>query len=109
MGADRSSVRTAARGLGGAARATLGRAARALTVDAIARVLWLAPMTIMAASPSPAAQGGGDPRSSGSGPGLVGDPLAAILIVVVIGALALGATLVYVRATGGREARPRDR
>jgi hypothetical protein len=28
---------------------------------------------------------GGDPRSSGQGPGLVGDPVTAILLVVLIG------------------------
>jgi len=57
--------------------------------------------TAMAASPSPSAAGG-DPRSSGQGPGLVGDPLMAIGLVVAIGLVALVATLVYVRITGGR-------
>ena len=51
-----------------------------------------------------AAATGGDPRSSGQGPGLVGDPLVAIALVVAIGLLALGATLLYVRATGGPRA-----
>jgi hypothetical protein len=55
---------------------------------------------VLAASPSPSAQAG-DPRSSGQGPGLVGDPLFAIAVVVAIGILSLAATLVYVRATGG--------
>jgi hypothetical protein len=59
----------------------------------------LPPAAALAASPTPDAVG--DPRSSGQGPGLVGDPLAAILIVVAIAFLALLATLVYVRATGG--------
>jgi len=57
--------------------------------------------TALAASPSPSAVGG-DPRSSGQGPGLVGDPLMAIGLVVAIGLVALVATLVYVRITGGR-------
>ena len=57
-----------------------------------------------AATPSPTTAQGGDPRSSGQGPGLVGDPLLAIGLVVGIGLLTLGATLLYVRATGG--ARP---
>jgi len=59
----------------------------------------LLPARALAASPTPDAVG--DPRSSGQGPGLVGDPLAAILIVVAIALVALVATLVYVRATGG--------
>lgn len=56
--------------------------------------------TALAASPSPPSQGG-DPRSSGQGPGLVGDPLFAVLVVAAIGIGALLATLAYVRLTGG--------
>jgi hypothetical protein len=54
----------------------------------------------LAASPSPAA--GGDPRSSGQGPGLVGDPAFAVLAVLAIGLGTLAVTLVYIRLTGGR-------
>lgn len=67
---------------------------------ATARMLWAA-SSVLAASPDPSALPGGDPRSSGQGPGLVGDPLLAIGVVTVIALLALGATLLYVRATGG--------
>jgi hypothetical protein len=56
-------------------------------------------LSALAASPSPAAGSGGDPRSSGQGPGLVGDPLFALLAVVVIGIAALVLTLAYVRLT----------
>ena len=56
----------------------------------------------LGASPSPAA--GGDPRSSGQGPGLVGDPAFAVLAVLAIGFGALAITLAYVRLTGGRRA-----
>jgi hypothetical protein len=63
------------------------------------QVLLLTPMRVLAASPTPEAVG--DPRSAGEGPGLVGDPLMAILVVALIGVLALGATLAWVRATGG--------
>jgi hypothetical protein len=42
---------------------------------------------------------GGDPRSSGQGPGLVGDPVFAIAVVLAIGLGALALTLVYVRMT----------
>lgn len=58
--------------------------------------------TALAASPSATPEIGGDPRSSGQGPGLVGDPLVAIGLVVAIGLLAVVATLAYVRLTGGR-------
>ncbi len=64
---------------------------------------WLAlALPVMAASPSPSAGIGGDPRSSGQGPGLVGDPAFALLAVVAIGVGALVLTLVYVRLTAHR-------
>ena len=58
--------------------------------------------TASAASPIPTAAAGGDPRSSGAGPGLVGDPFLAIGAVIALGVLAVVATLAYVRFTGGR-------
>jgi hypothetical protein len=58
--------------------------------------------TALAASPTPSAAIGGDPRSSGQGPGLVGDPLFAVGIVVAIAVVAIVGTLAYVRFTGGR-------
>ncbi|MEO5965466.1 MAG: hypothetical protein ABIR11_08375, partial [Candidatus Limnocylindrales bacterium] len=64
------------------------------------------PAAVLAATPSPTAATVGDPRSSGGGPGLVGDPLWAIGLVVLIAILALGATLVYVRATASRRSDP---
>ncbi|HEX5828920.1 MAG TPA: hypothetical protein VFY23_15455 [Candidatus Limnocylindrales bacterium] len=54
---------------------------------------------IAAAEPSPTSAAAGDPRSAGEGPGLVGDPLFAIGIVVAIAVLSLVATLAYVRLT----------
>jgi hypothetical protein len=64
---------------------------------------WLAlAMPVVAASPSPSAGVGGDPRSSGQGPGLVGDPAFALLAVIAIGLGALVLTLVYVRVTTHR-------
>jgi hypothetical protein len=77
------------------------RRVAALTALAIT-VLLLAATTTLAASPAPTQVAVGDPRSSGQGPGLVGDPLFAIGIVVVIALVSLGATLLYVRATGGQ-------
>ena len=65
-------------------------------------VIWLlTAIGAAAASPSPGTVGG-DPRSSGQGPGLVGDPAFAIMAVLTIGLLAVGATLVYVRLTASR-------
>ena len=55
----------------------------------------------LGASPAPSEAVTGDPRSSGQGPGLVGDPATAIVIVVIVAVVAVGLTLVYVRATGG--------
>jgi hypothetical protein len=58
----------------------------------------------LAASPSPSGGPVGDPRSSGQGPGLVGDPVFALLIVLAIGLAALVLTLGYIRLTGRRGA-----
>lgn len=41
----------------------------------------------------------GDPRSEGEGAGLIGDPVLVALGVIGLGALASGATLVYLRLT----------
>ncbi|MGH2475617.1 MAG: hypothetical protein ACRDIL_10165, partial [Candidatus Limnocylindrales bacterium] len=56
---------------------------------------------VLAASPE-ATTGAGDPRSSGQGPGLVGDPLFAIGAMLAIGIVAAVLTLGWVRSTGGR-------
>lgn len=70
---------------------------------AVGAIGWLAlAIPVLAASPSPTAAPGGDPRSSGQGPGLVGDPLLALLIVVGIGVAALVLTLAYIRVTRRR-------
>jgi hypothetical protein len=69
-----------------------------------ATVGWLMTgLRVLAASPSPGPVGG-DPRSSGQGPGLVGDPGFALVAVVVIGLAAVAATVVYVRLTAHRGA-----
>jgi hypothetical protein len=54
----------------------------------------------LAASPIPTV--GSDTRSSGGGPGLVGDPLFALVVVLGIGALSVVASLAWIRLTGGR-------
>jgi hypothetical protein len=74
----------------------------------------------LAASPEASAAAGGDPRSNGQGPGLVGTPGLAILGVATIAILAIVATTVYVRfttpardesgmASEGRKSPPGDR
>jgi hypothetical protein len=62
--------------------------------------------TALGASAEPSAVAGGDPRSNGQGPGLVGTPGLAILGVAAIAAIAIVATTIYVRLTNpAREAR----
>jgi len=69
----------------------------------IATVTWLAFATLtLAASPTPGVEAG-DPRSSGQGPGLVGDPFLAVLAVVVIGVTAVLVTLAWIRLTPRRD------
>ena len=64
---------------------------------------WLTTVaTALAASPEPSAAAGGDPRSAGQGPGLVGDPAFAVLAVVAIGLGAVVLTLAYLRLTAHR-------
>jgi hypothetical protein len=58
------------------------------------------PQVALAASPEPSAAGG-DTRSPGEGPGLVGAPFLAVAGVVALGLLAAGATLLYLRLTNG--------
>jgi hypothetical protein len=76
---------------------------------AVAVGLWLADALIgggtavaLAASPEPSVRPGSDTRSSGAGPGLVGDPLFAVLLVVAIAALSVVASLGWIRLTSGR-------
>ena len=82
-----------------------GRLGSRLTGFVAVAAVWLSCTAMaLAASPVPSAGTGGDPRSSGQGPGLVGDPLFAIGAVVVIGVVALVATLGWVRLTADRGA-----
>lgn len=61
------------------------------------------PALVLAADPTatPGVEAG-DPRSSGQGPGLVGNPGWALAIVAVIGVTTMLVTLAYVRATARR-------
>ena len=83
---------------------TIVRRAVRLVAGVAAAVGWLAFTGLAhAASPTPGTEAG-DPRSSGQGPGLVGDPLFAILAVVVIGVTAVLVTLAWIRLTPRRDA-----
>jgi hypothetical protein len=73
----------------------------ALTIGVVWAFLGGFVTTVSAASPGPSAAAG-DPRSSGQGPGLVGDPLTAVILVLAIGLATTVATIGYVRLTGGR-------
>lgn len=79
------------------------RTRASLAVASSALLLVAVPSLVLAAEPSPTGGAGGDPRSPGQGPGLVGDPLWAIGIVVLIAIVSLVATLAWVRATARRE------
>jgi hypothetical protein len=60
------------------------------------------PPTALAATPPPTPDAGGDTRSAGEGPGLVGAPILAIGGVVLLGIVSAGLTVAYVRATATR-------
>ena len=81
-------------------RAVRARSALAAVVLA-AGLLAAVPGAVLWAVPSPT-PGIGDPRSSGQGPGLVGDPLTAVLVVAAIAVVTVGITLAYVRMTAHR-------
>ena len=66
-------------------------------------LVFAAAAPVLAASPDPSAATGGDPRSSGQGPGLVGDPATAIGAVLLIALVTVGATGVYLRVTDKRQ------
>jgi hypothetical protein len=57
-------------------------------------------------SPSPSAGtvviDTGDPRSNGQGPGLVGSPFAIAIGVILLGLIAAGGTLLYLRVADRR-------
>jgi hypothetical protein len=63
--------------------------------------LFASAATVLAASPEPSLRPGSDTRTTGGGPGLVGAPLLAILIVLGIALLSVVVSLGYVRLTGG--------
>jgi hypothetical protein len=69
------------------------------TVIMTAALLSTAVSTVVAAEPAASPGTGGDPRSPGQGPGLVGDPLFAIGAVLLVAITSVVLTLAYVRLT----------
>ena len=62
----------------------------------------------LAAEPAASPGTGGDPRSPGQGPGLVGDPLFAIGAVLLVAVTSVALTVAYVRLTDARSDRRRS-
>ena len=72
----------------------------AAAAGAVLALALLTALPVLAADPSATpGPAGGDPRSSGQGPGLVGDPLFAIGAVLAIGLLSIVLTVAWVRLT----------
>lgn len=67
----------------------------------LADALFGSAATVLAASPEPTLRPGSDTRTTGAGPGLVGAPLLALLIVLGIALVSVAASIAYVRLTGG--------
>ena len=80
---------------------------RAVLAAAILGLVLLVAATSLAVAVEPAASPGtgGDPRSPGQGPGLVGDPLFAIGAVLVVAVTSVVLTVAYVRLTDARSDR----
>ena len=102
-------MRVLARGRRGRALTAAVLVALGMASLALALVLTIAPLVFppaaAAATPTASPAPVGDTRSSGEGPGLVGQPLVIALGVVVLGAAAAGATILYARASTGRSGR----
>lgn len=83
----------------GAWRAALRLGTTAFLASLLLTLVMLGPGTAAAATPAPTSDVGGDTRSVGEGPGLVGSPLLAIGGVLALGLVSAGLTVAYVRAT----------
>ena len=97
----------AMRVLGGADRMRAAGAAILLAAGCLllaVALLVLVALPVLAAppSPSPAGIGAGDARTSGTPPSFVGQPILALIGVLVLGVLTAAATTLYVRVTRQR-------
>ncbi len=91
-------------------RTVVAAARGALIVLPLVLSLWLAGVPlVLAESPNPTSVTAGDPRSSGQGPGLVGDPGTAIAVVLLIAVASILATAAYLRCTGPKGSDSRAR
>jgi hypothetical protein len=89
--------------LSGRGRGRLGAAQRVavrlgLALIVLTAALAMSPLAL-AGSPEPTGATAGDPRSSGQGPGLVGDPVKAVVLVLIIGAASVAISVAYLRFT----------
>ena len=113
-GGDAGRTRLAAGLLGAGAVLLVGAAAWAALTALLPAIVTVFPAargligTALAATAEPSIPQGGDPRSNGQGPGLVGTPGLAVLGVVLIALVAIVVTTVYVRVTP-RPPGPRER
>jgi hypothetical protein len=97
---EREAMRVLAEGGSARPRAAAALLVAGLVLLAAAAGAWLLQATgVLAASPSPTPAQGGDPRSPGEGPGLVGDPGFALLAVALIALASIVLTLGWVRLT----------
>jgi len=71
-------------------------------------LLLTAASSVIAGEPAASPGTGGDPRSPGQGPGLVGDPLFAIGAVMLVALTSVVLTLAYVRLTNARSSGRED-
>ena len=95
----------AMRVLGGADRRRAAGAAILLAAGCLllaVALLVVVAVPALAASPSPAALGTGDTRTSGAPPSFVGQPILAAIGVLVLGVVTAVATTLYVRLTRQR-------
>jgi len=107
-GGDSGRTRVAAGLIGAGAILLLGAAAWAAVTALLPAIVAMIPgaagfvTPALAATAAPSIVEGGDPRSNGQGPGLVGTPGLAIVGVVLIAVVAIVATTIYVRVTAPR-------
>jgi len=114
---DEEAMRILTGGAAGRARAALACLIGGALLLGLAAVWFLVDSTllagaahVLAASPEATARPGTDTRTTGGGPGLVGNPALALLGVLGIALVSVLATIGYVRLTGGpRREKPEDR